>query len=265
MFADFPETRGIGMFIRILLLGLLFQASAESSEPEARLEHKLNYTVETPFLEQGNFQYFYGLLKQNKEDKGFTNLYQEQSKTPVEEILKTFLPLDTKNHWDPQDGHFLALARISYLLPVPLEKIDEKRLTDTDYLQKTLPRYEVTKKEGYFHIGGSLITPDFDLRLSFLDPEHPYVDSIPLIDSKKLKAGKIKVAFMHQDNFGKVLIFKTAKASSALIIYEESSPERTLVTQYILSNIINVPAKELIRRGMIDNIQDVVKGSRSAF
>lgn len=251
--------------IWILLLSITFGGvSADPTEPQARLEHKLEYTVHSPFLENGNFQYFYGLLKQEKNKKEFENLYKEQSETSVEDILKVFLPLDIKNMWDPKDGNFLAVARVSYVLPISLSDINEERFTDTEYLQQTLPRYEVTKREDHFHVGGSLITPDFDLALSFLSPDHPYVASIPLIDKKKLVMGKIKVSFMYQDNFGKVFFFKTAKSSSALIIYEESAPKQTLVTQYILSNVINVPTKDLIRKGMIENLRDVVKGSRSA-
>jgi hypothetical protein len=52
--------------------------------------------------------------------------------------------------------------------------------------------------------------------------------------------------------------------ASAMIIYQEHSPDQTLVTQYILSNVINVPTEELIRKGMLENLQNVVQGSREA-
>lgn len=250
------------MLRKTILLFVLIVSGAGAAEPEAKLETKLDYSVDLPFLEKGNFQYFYGLLKQD-EKKEFENLYSDQSETKVEEILNVFLPLDIKNKWDPKDDHFLAVAKISYLLPISLNEIKEERFTAKDYLQKTLPRYEVTQRGENFHVGGSLITPDFDLEVSFLGPDHPYVDLIPLIDKEKLKSGKIKVSFMYQDNFGKVFFFKTAKASNALIIYEAEGDNRTLVTQYISSNVINVPTKDLIRKGMIENISDVVKGSRS--
>lgn len=243
----------------------LLSTNVLSDDPTPILEHKLNYTINTNQLEKGDFQYFYALLKQSEDKNDFENLFEDQSETKVEEISGVFLPLDTRNLWAPKDGNYLAVAKVSHILPVHLKQISEKKFTDLKHFKKTLPRYKVTKDGDTFHVGGSFITPDFNVSVSFLGPEHPYVQSIPLIDRDKLRAGKIKVSFMHQDNFGRVLFIRTAKSSNALIIYEDIGPQKTLVTQYILSNIINVPpSRDLIRRGMIENLQDVVKGSRSS-
>lgn len=233
---------------------------------EGRIEKDLNYQLDLNWLRSGNFQYFYSLLKETEVDgtKIFLNLFEEQSNTPVETILETFLPLDTRKLWDSKEKHFLALAKISYLLPVSLKEIDEEKFTGKDYLQRTLPRYTVKKKGESFHVGGSLITPDFNVRLHFLKPTDPEVDSIPLLERSKLQSGVIKATLMHQDNFGRVFFFKTAKMASALIIYSGLGESETLVTQYILSNIINVPTKEMIRKGMVENIEDMVTGSRAA-
>lgn len=229
------------------------------------LEQNLHYSIDYPALDKGNFQYFYSLLRLVDGKSEFENLFKDQSETPVEEILKVFIPLDTKKLWDPKDGNYLAVAKVTHVLPTPLSKIDEKKFTSVEHFKKTLPRYKVSKHGDTFHVGGSLITPDFNLSVNFLTPDHPYVETISLIDRDKLKAGKIKVSFMNQDKFGKVFFIRTAKASNALIIYEDAGPQRTLVTQYILSNLINVPpARDFIRKGMIENLQDVVKGSRSA-
>lgn len=239
--------------------------SAFSALPRPSLEHNLHYPLDYPALEKGNFQYFYSLLRLKDDKNEFENLFSDQSNTPVEEILKVFLPLDTQKLWDPKDENYLAVAKVSHILPVNLSKVDESKFTSIEHLKKTLPRYEVTKQGNTFHVGGSLITPDFDMTVTFLNPEHPYVEAIPLIDREKLKSGKIKVSFMHQKKFGRVFFLRTAKASNALIIYEDIGPEKTLVTQYILSNIINVPpTRDVIRKGMIENLKDVVKGSREA-
>lgn len=245
----------------ILLIIFLFSFPQEvpaRDEPTAHLEDKLDYVPDTKILEKGDFQYFYSLL-----DSDFKNLTSEQSVTLSQDIVKVFLPLDTKKLWDPKEGHYLAVAKFSYILPVVVGSIDEKRFTDTDYLQSTLPRYTVTKHDKFFHVSGSFITPDFHVTVNFLDPEHPYALAIPLIDREKMKSGKLKVSFMHQDNFGRVMFFRTAKMASALILYEEHGKNQTLVTQFILSQVINVPTKDLIRKGMIENLRDVVRGSRS--
>lgn len=231
----------------VAILSLLLSSSGFGA---GRIETSLSYGLDSEWLKQGNYQYFYVLL--------------DESLGSPEEILKTFLPLDTKKLWDPKEGHFLAVAKFSYLLPLSLNDIDENWFTGEDYLQSTLPRYTLAKQGESYHVGGSLITPDFRLQLRFLKPQDPEVAAIPLLDRSQLAAGQMKATLMHQDRFGRVFFFKTAKMASALIIYTEFGEGQTLATQYILSNIINVPTKEMIRKGMVENLDDVVTGSRAA-
>lgn len=247
------------MGIRVyLIIFLTVISSFAFAAPTPLLEKHLNYVVKKDKLEKGDFQYFYCLLGHE-----FENLMPEQTETPVEEILKTFLPLDTKKLWDPKDQNYLALAKFTYILPIAVQSIDEEAFTDTKYLQKTLPKYKVSRQKDGFHVAGSFITPDFHVTVRFLSAEDPLIPTFPMVDKEKIRTGKMKVSLMHQSDFGKVMIFKTAKMASALIIYEDLDTTQTLVTQFILSNVINVPTKNLIRKGMIDNLRDVVEGSRA--
>lgn len=250
-------------FIFIFVCPTVF---AVQKNPEAILEHKLEYKINYSSLENGNFQYFYALLKQVKTKKKdtFINLGQVNTTVQVSELLETFLPLDAKNLWDPKDNNYLAIAKFHYMLPISIEGISEQYFSSKEYLQKTTPRYKVTQNKDSFHIGGSILTPDFDIRLSFLSPDHQMIKLLKHVDINLMKKGKMKVSFMEQSNFGRVMFFRTAKMASALLIYQEHTPNLTLVTQYILSNVINVPTKSLIRKGMIENLQNVVKGSREA-
>ncbi len=243
-----------------------FQVLASTKDPVGFIENKLDYEINYEELKAGNYQYFYCLLKQSNENGRFyfKNLISEQSETKVEEIVKTFLPLDTKKLWSPEDKNYLAVAKFNYILPINIKTINEEKFTGTKYLQSTLPLYKVTKLERHYHIGGSFITPDFNLYLNFINFEHPDANLIEGIDKQKMREGKIKISIMHQDTFGRVMFFRTAKMATAIIVYEEHTSNQTLVTQYILSNIINVPTKSLIRSGMIENLQNVVKGSREA-
>lgn len=252
--------------LKRITLGCLLVLSL-SAYCEGLMEKKLNYELNESVLEKGGFQYFYALLKEVEfaGKNEFQNLTPELSRTPEDEILKAFMPLDVKKLWDSKDQHYLAVAKFSFLLPIPLQEIREEVFTSQSYLQSTLPKYKVTKKGDFFHVGGSLITPDFDLMMSFLKPSHPYVEKLPLLNKEILAQGKVKAIFMHQENFGRVIFFKTAKAANALIIYSEYKTQETLVTQYILSNVINVPTKEMIRKGMLENLSDVVDGSRKVF
>ena len=240
------------MRIRLLTF-LLFSLNviARNEAPMGIFEHRPDYQIDFQALEKGNYQYFYGLIR--PEDG-------EESK----KIAALFQPLDTKKLWDPKDGNHMAVAKFTYLLPTDIKKIDEVKLSNKDFLQKTLPNYKVTKHDNYFHVGGSFMTPDFNVHLTYLNPDHPFTKLIPDINIEKMRLGKMKVLFMHQDSFGRVLMFRTAKMASSMTIYEEHGPDLTLVTQYILSNVINVPTEDLIRKGMIENLQNVVHGSRQA-
>jgi hypothetical protein len=250
------------LFVLIVSITHIFARSI----PEANIETTLNYKLNIQSLSDGNFQYFYTLLKQSKtndKDK-FENLHKEMSETKADVIAGIFLPLDTKRLWDPKDDNFLAVSKFNYILPINIKSIKENIFTSREYLQKTLPTYKVTQHKDYFHVGGSFMTPDFNVYLSFLKADHPYTKLMKDVDVAKMRDGKMKVSFMHQDNFGRVMFFRTAKMASAMIIYEQIKSNQTLITQYILSNIINVPTKNLIKKGMIENLQNVVQGSRSA-
>ena len=215
------------------------------------IEQKPDYQIDFQELKKGNFQYFYGLIR--PEDG-------EESK----KIAALFRPLDTKKLWDPKDGNHMAVAKFNFLLPIDINKLDKVKLYNKDFLQRTVPNYKVTKHDDYFHVGGSFLTPDFNVYITHLDADHPFTKLIPDIKTEEMRSGKMKVIFMHQDSFGRVMMFRTAKMASAMIIYQEHSPDQTLVTQYILSNVINVPTEELIRKGMLENLQNVVQGSREA-
>ncbi len=248
------------------LLLLLLSFGVLAKDNEALLEDKLDYQIKLDSLREGDFQYFYTLLKQVEKDGSlhFKNLTAEQSKTKASVIADFFLPLDVENLWEPKEEHYLAVSKFSYLLPISIEKVDEDKFTSKEYLQQTLPQYEVTKIVNGFHVGGSFMTPDFNVSVRFLKADDPKLKIMKQIDPKKMTEGKMKVSFMQQDSFGRVMFFRTAKMASALIIYEYQNANETLVTQYILSNIITVPTKSLIRQGMIENLQNVVIGSRAA-
>jgi hypothetical protein len=250
----------------IILFTQLAQAVDKTKKPIALLEKNLDYKLNMPALVEGNFQYFYSLLKQVKGKIGiqFRNLSLQQSQEETDRVANTFMPLDTNNSWDIEDKNFLAVAKFSYILPININKVTPTKFSTVKYLQSTLPRYTVSKTKEYYEIGGSMITPSFDAYLDFIGHKHPYTKFIKEINSDKMKNGKMKVSFMYQNNFGRVMLFKTAKMASAMMIYQESGPKHTLVTQYIFSNVINVPLKILIRKGMIENLQNVVSGSRAS-
>lgn len=254
----------------LLFLHLGIYAISFAKDVEGIKETDLNYELNSKELERGNFQYFYSLLKNTTPGnaKGkliFKNLTHNKTKTPTNEIAKFFFPLDTKNLWNSKEDTYLAVAKFSYLVEIDVTDIDEAKNSSKDYLQKTLPRYEVTKTENGFHVAGSFITPSFELSLKFLNPTNPEIEDIIQVDKTRLKSGEIKICLMHQKNFGRVMLFKTASMASALIIYEKYSDNKTLITQYVMSNILNVPTQSIIRYGMIQNLTDVVNGTKSAI
>jgi hypothetical protein len=216
---------------------------ASSKEPSGIEIRDLNYQIDLEALKRGEFQYFYSLIKQSEDNKNFefVNISNKQPKVKADIVIKTFLPLDIKNLWDSRENNYLAVAKFNYILPINIKVVDKVKFSSTEYLQSTLPRYKVSQEEDYFHVSGSLITPSFDFTLTFLDPNHPYTKLVKQVDKSKMLNGKMKVSFMFQENFGRVMFFKTAKTSSAMIIYEGLDSTSTLVTQYILSNVINVP------------------------
>lgn len=249
---------------KLLILFLLSSnLIAKDYLPSPLLESDLEYEINLKALNKGDFQYFFSLLKPEKKNT-YKNLNSNRITTSTKKILDTFLPLDSKNLWDTKENNYLAVAKMNYILPTQIKNIRPENLDNKEYLQYTMPKYSVTKKDNYYHVSGSILTPDFDLYLQFLDKKHPYLSIVKDIDPQKIAKGKMKVSYQYQDNFGRVMMFKTAKMATAISIYQETEKDQTLVTQYILSYIINVPTKSLIKNSMVENLQDVVFGSRKA-
>lgn len=240
--------------------------STPRATPVALVEKDLSYKINLSHLAQGNFQYFFSLIKA-QEDKSYKNHYAEFVSTNTEDILSVFFPLDTKKLWDISEENHIAVIKMNYILPISLDKLSHEKLKSVDYLQETMPKYEVSKFDEYYKVAGTILTPNFDLHLRFLEIDDPLLENFKdfkEIDQQKIKSGEMKVTYQFQNNFGRVMMFKTAKMASAISIYEQMESDNVLVTQYILSYIINVPTKNMIRSSMIANIQDVVRGSRNA-
>ena len=203
--------------------------------PTPLTEKSLEYKINKNFLQKGHFQYFFGLFKQDFSDgdpqvKYFKNLMESECKTKTQDILTTFLPLDIKNLWADEDENYLAVAKMSYILPIRIDKVDEKKINTERYLQQTMPNYKVQKHKNLYHVNGSLLTPEFNLSLKFLSYNHPHLKLLKDVDPEKIKEGKMKVSIQFQDQFGKVMMVDTAKMASAVTIYQEFEKGETLVT-----------------------------------
>lgn len=249
-----------------LLIFFILAVSVDSFSKESR-ERILNYKLKKDFLKKGGFQYFYALLKKEKPTKNssFINIQDSNCKTPADEIIKTFLPLDLNKKWNPKEDNYLAVIKLNYILPTSIKNITKERITSVEYIQKTIPRYKVTAYPDYYHVASSFFTPEFRVYLRFLKDNDLDIKSLPIISINKVKNGTMKVTHQYQDNFGRVMFFKTAKAANTISIYEKLNEKETLVSQFILSNIINVPSKLLVKREMIKNISQLVNSSRSIF
>lgn len=234
----------------------------QDSLPTPIFQNQLKYKLDYKALENGNFQYFYSLLKQV--DNNFKNLYNENCLSNTSEIVETFLPLDTKKLWNAEDGNYLAVLKLNYILPTNIKNITEEKINNQIYLQQTMPQNKVIKNDDHYFISGTLLTPDFKLYLKFLASQSPVLKTFKSVDIQKIENGTMKVSFQHQDNFGRVMFFQTAKMASAVNIYEEYNQNETIVTAYIIGNIINVPTHQMIRESMIENMQYMVRGSRMA-
>ena len=257
------------IFLITFLLIVFSKSSTAFAKKEKSIgisEQSLDYEINLDDLKSGSFQYFYSLLKPIKisNEYHFENLSKPHTKGQIQHLVHTFLPLDIHGLWDPKENNYLAVAKFNYILPLDISRITEKKFINTDYIQATLPKYKVTKYNDYFHVDGSFLTPDFKVYTKFLKANDKETKLLKDIDREKIKLGQMKVSFMQQDDFGRVMFFKTAKMACAMIIYKALEDNQTLVTQYILSNVINVPTKKLIKKGMIENLKNVVEGSREA-
>lgn len=190
-------------------------------------------------------------------------------------------PLDLHDYWKNRgdEQYHVLMTKVGYVLDKPVEFFSEQRLSDPGYIAKTIPGAKVKKTGSSYHLSAGFGAPEIDYTLDFYSPgefDHKYPalrTYFGKYDGPELSPEMVVV--QHNYHYGKVMFQKTSKMSLSITRYFRFNEDQTLVMNYTLNYILNIPPDfvggddfliQKIKQGikaLIDDTQDVCRTTAS--
>lgn len=224
----------------VQLLFLLMLAAGPNDNPRIIYEKKLDFAPVYDELSGNTAQLFCSLLDQDHV------LYKSENNSEVD-FQQQILPMDILQQYNRRgdDEYYILLTKIVYMLPADISFFSEKRLSDLSYLQQVMPYNNLSKVGDDYFLKVGFGAPDITYDLSFYDYSGLTAKYPALVayfrKNDRLNEEPSLIAVQHNHTFGKVMGHKTSKMSLSVTRYYNSANNKTLVINYTLSYIHNLP------------------------
>lgn len=180
--------------------------------PEVRREERVTFTVDDAFQRAGGVQLYFQLI------------------SPDDAALTPFLPLDRSDRRSKfTEPMHVSVSRVVYEVEKDVSFFTKERLLDVKYMRALAPELDITaKNNGAFHVGR---TPSNSMHME-VHEEAGF--------GAKLARGS-PVVVQENDDFARVMGWRTAAWSATWTFYEKRSSGRTRVTVLSLNYLYNLP------------------------
>jgi hypothetical protein len=214
-----------------------------TAAPEMRRETNLDFVADEAFQAQGGVQYFYELAAPND--------------APAEtSTLARFRALDPQA--TPKDPYHVVMGRIVYTVERDISYFTEARARDVLYLRKVAPEMGVRREpDGAFRVSKA---PSNRFTLSWFDDPDPATDAFLGRFFAFLPSKPASIVVQRNDQFARVLGFRTAERSLTYTAHLPLGPGRTRVSVVTFSLLVNLPPDFLGGSGRI--VQESVDGAQ---
>ena len=224
--------------VKIAILLFLFKPG--NQELLISNEENLNFPINYSGIFDKNIQMFYALL-----DKELNSVRCDYN--GLIDFDAHMLPLDIHGYFDNrgEEEYYTLLTKTVYGLKQDISYFTEERLSDEKYLQETMPYNKLRKNENFYFLEVGFGAPDITYSLDFYS-NNELIDQFPELVSFFQKndnyAGEPAITvFQHNHTFSKVLGQKTSKMSMSITRYFNAGNNQTLVINYTLNFIHNLP------------------------
>lgn len=186
----------------------------------------------------GNHIYFYHKL-----------IEKPISDRDVQKFNSEMLPIDLFGYWEERgdEDYHILFSKTAYTLDEPVTFFNAEILGDTDYISRTMPDAVIEKNEDVYNISVGFGMPDIAFEL--MNYNHPqFSNQFPHLDQYFVQNDGLGmnpdfIAVQHNFDFGRVMFQKTSKMSVSISRYFAKSPNETIVINYTLNYIHNMPPK----------------------
>lgn len=219
---------------------VLFVGNLESDELNVTHELSLDFDIDKQRLFEDRIHMFYSLLDADHA------LVDSKNNTKVS-FRTQILPLDIyqvyKNRGE--DQYYSLLTKTVYALPQDISFFTSQRLCDENYLQLVMPSNKIKKINEHYELEVGFSAPDIEFKLEFytdsaLNKEFPELTKYFRNHDNFEKKPSI-TAVQHNYKYSKIMGQKTSKMSVSISRYYDEGQKGTLVINYTLNFIHNLP------------------------
>lgn len=197
---------------------------------------KLGFDLSLDEYEVDSIYFFHALLDKKEDTSNSTFSFSNQAQ-----------PLDLFDYWNTrsQENYIVLFTKTAYVLNQSTDFFSENRLSDPKFIAKTMPSAKIYKTDSVYHLTFGFGIPDIDYTLRFctndqFELQYPLLnDYFSLYDG--LEAKPTFIVIQHNFNYGRVMFQKTSKMSVSISRYFSAGEEKTLVFNYTLNYIHNMP------------------------
>ncbi|MFZ5444611.1 MAG: hypothetical protein ACOZQL_31750 [Myxococcota bacterium] len=226
------------------MTALLFAHLVFAAAPEMRRETNLDFATDEAFQAQGGVQYYYELAAPN-------------DAPPESSALARFRALDPQA--TPKDPYHVVMGRIEYTVERDVSYFTEARARDVTYLRKVAPEMGVRREpDGAFRVSKS---PSNRFTISWFDAPEPDGDAFLRRFFAFLPGKPASVVVQRNEQFARVLGFRTAERALTYTAHLPLGPGRTRVSVITMSLLVNLPPDFLGGPNRI--IEESVEGAQT--
>lgn len=159
-----------------------------------------------------------------------------------------------------EEDYEVFFTKTAYVLDAPVRYFNKERLSDLDHISNTMPEAKVSQEDSIYHLVVGFGSPDIDYSLKFYSNDR-FESTFPQLinyfsHNDGLNQKPELIALQHNFNFSRVMFQKTSKMSISISRYFTQDAEHTLVLNYTLNYIHNMPPKFI---GGSDFLLDKIK------
>lgn len=242
------------LFTYFILLITLTSSDNPRAEFEWQQMNSLRFDLSTDEYESGQIYFFHSLLNKNLVTSDSNLFFQHRLK-----------PLDIYNYWNNDgDPYDVLFTKTAYVLAQSVDFFSEKQLSDVEYISETMPSAKVTESDTTYHLAVGFGAPDIDYSLRFYSNDK-FESLRPLLSNYLSEQDGFEqvpelVVVQHNFRYSRVMLQKTSKMSISISRYFNKGNGQTLVLNYTLNYIHNMPPKLIGGSDfLVDKIKDGIK------
>lgn len=253
--------RNYYVFILFALLTVGLGMHSQAQSLNFSNEKHADFPINPGFINKEGVQFNLQLIDKNKKP-----LIPEDASGKHPENMLWYSGLNGKA--EKEGAYYQLSTKVAFVSPLRTDFYTEERITDPEFIQASMKGYKIQSLgSNHFKVEGNLFSPSFQFMMKVYNPEshNPEVTAImQYLEQHQADLGRpSKVVIQKNYNYGRVLMHKTTENSYVLTLYYPWQRNQTLIVNYTLNLLHNIPPKflggpETLRNEMQEGIANIV-------